>query len=90
LTLTAPPTVANGVARLAVEANDGAGRVVRAEYSLNGGAWQPLAPDDGIADGPRERYTFSVMLPAPGSHVVALRVMDANGNSGALRVAVNR
>jgi sugar lactone lactonase YvrE len=84
------PLVRNGVAEINVEANDDKGRIVRAEYSLDGGAWQPLAPDDLIADGPRERYTLNIALPAPGEHIIALRVQDANGNSGALRVAVKK
>ena len=90
LTLAAPPTVTDGTARLAVDANDGTGRIARGEYSLDGGAWQPLAPDDAIADGPRERYTCNVKLPAPGEHIIALRVQDANGNVGVLRVPVRR
>lgn len=90
LSLVNLPLVRNGIAEISVDANDNTGRIVRGEYSLDGGAWQPLAPDDRIADGPRERFTFSVTLPASGEHIIALRVQDANGNIGVIRVTVKK
>ena len=46
--------------------------------------------DDGISDGPNERYTIDVPLPAPGEYAVTLRVFDSQGNAGNARVIVRR
>ena len=88
LSLVNLPLVRNGIAEISVDANDNAGRIVRAEYSLDGGAWLPLAPEDRIADGPRERFAFTVALNSAGEHSIALRVQDANGNVSVIRVPV--
>ena len=66
-----------------------AGKIKRADFSVDGGPWTPLFPDDGIADSGHERY--SVTLPVVrGEHTVSLRAFDSSGNVGTLSVTVRR
>jgi len=76
-------------ARVTFVANDRGSFITRAEYSVNGGDWQPVYPDDGISDGPDERYTVSVSV-RPGEHLITLRVFDATGNIGNARAVVKK
>ncbi len=57
---------------------DGTGSAIdRAEWSRDGGEWTPLAPEDGILDGPVESFTIPA---AGGNHLVIVRVADAHHN----------
>jgi sugar lactone lactonase YvrE len=87
-----PPTVTPGTINArgaAFSATDRASYIVRAEYSINGGEWQTIFPDDGIPDSPTENFTVEVPQ-APGEYVVTLRVFDVNRNSGNARATVKR
>jgi sugar lactone lactonase YvrE len=93
-----PPTVTpagtaqvNGDrARVTFDATDSASYLTRAEYSINGGDWMTVYADDGISDGPHERYTVEIPLPTPGEYAVTIRVYDVNGNAGNARVVVRK
>lgn len=87
--LGAPQVTANS-ARVTFDAMDAASYLTRAEYSVNGGDWQPAIAEDGISDSPRERYSFDVALPAAGEYVVTVRVYDVNANAGNARVVIRR
>ncbi|MDM7922551.1 MAG: hypothetical protein QUS14_09660 [Pyrinomonadaceae bacterium] len=76
--------------RAAFTASDRSGYIVRAEYSINGGPWKAVFAEDGISDGPEERYTVDATLPAAGEYTVTLRVFDSVGNVGSARVVVRR
>jgi hypothetical protein len=56
--------------------------VARAEGAVNADRWRLLAPEDGLLDSPRERFTLRVPKP-PGPGVVSLRAVDSAGNVGA-------
>ncbi|MBA2379122.1 MAG: hypothetical protein H0V76_06070 [Blastocatellia bacterium] len=84
------PQVIGDRARVVFSASDRSSYLVRAEYSVNGGEWQAVAADDGISDGPNERYTVDVSLPGIGSHSITLRVFDSAGNIGNARAVVRR
>lgn len=87
-----PPTVIPGAVsgtRVMFTATDKASYLVRAEYSINGGEWKTVFPDDGISDSPTENYTIDVGR-APGEQVVTLRVFDVNRNSGNARQVLKR
>jgi hypothetical protein len=76
--------------RVVFEASDASSYLTRAEYSIDGGEWQAVYSDDGISDGPRERYTIDTVLRNPGEYSITLRVFDANGNAGNARVLVRK
>ncbi len=84
------PQIADGKARLVFAAADKWGYIVRAEYSVNGGEWKAVYADDGISDGPEEKYSFDVVMPLPGEYSITLRAFDAAGNAGNARIVVRR
>ena len=88
VTSSEAPTVTGGRARIVFSAADKSSYLTRAEYSVNGGDWLTVYADDGISDGPSERYTVEVPLTAAGEYAVTLRVFDSQGNVGNARVVV--
>ncbi|MEP6717705.1 MAG: hypothetical protein ABJB21_01110 [bacterium] len=81
------PASTGAVTRFDVD--DATGKIKRTDFSVDGGPWTPLFPDDGIADSGHERY--SVPLPAVrGEQTVSLRAFDSSGNVGTLSVTVRR
>ena len=76
----------NGEIPFAVE--DSTSRILRAEFSVDGGPWMPVYPDDGIPDGLRERFVVRVPNLNPGEHVVALRAADSSANSGSGKLTI--
>ena len=78
-------------------ADDSFSPIRRAEYSLDAGDWQFVAPVGELSDARAENYDFNVPLAAadsarkkadPAEHVVAVRVYDRFNNVGAAKVLV--
>lgn len=90
VTVSGTPAVSGNSARFVFFATERSSYISRAEYSVNGGEWRAAAPDDGIADGPEERFTIDIPLTAPGEYAVTLRVFDAAGNTGNARAVARR
>jgi hypothetical protein len=90
VTAVGAPQVSGTGSRVVFAATDSSSYLSRAEYSVNGGEWMTVYADDGISDGPNERYTIDVPLAASGEYAVTLRVFDSQGNSGNARVVVRR
>jgi hypothetical protein len=86
VTESGPRMLASGRIAIAFKATDTSSFISRAEYSVDGGNWQPIYPEDGIADGLTER--FIVDVPSGTSSSLTIRVYDANGNSAAYRVTL--
>jgi hypothetical protein len=84
------PQVSGERVRVTFEASDVSSYISRAEYSIDGGEWQAIYPEDGISDSAKERYTFEIMLKNAGEYSVTLRVFDQGGNAGNARVLVRR
>ncbi len=84
------PQVNGDIARVVFDASDTGSYIARAEYSVNGGPWIPVYPDDGISDGPKERYTVEIPVKSPGEYAVTIRVFDVNSNAGNTRAIVRR
>jgi sugar lactone lactonase YvrE len=79
-----------GSTRAIFEVDDATGKIKRADFSLDGAAWVPLFPEDGIADSGHERYLVDLPALAPGEHTVSLRAFDGSGNVGTLSVTLRR
>jgi hypothetical protein len=77
-------------ARVAIEVTDSTGMVKHADFSVDGGAWRSIFPDDGIADSPRERFTLDLPIEGAGEHTISLRAFDSNGNIGSIRLVVRK
>lgn len=75
--------------RVVFEAADSASFVKNAEMSLDGLDWQTVFADDGISDSSNERFTLEVPV-SPGEHTISLRVFDASGNIGSIRISAKR
>ena len=56
------PVVNGDIGRVTFAVSDKASYLTRAEYSVNGGDWQPVYADDGISDSPDERYTVEIPI----------------------------
>lgn len=90
VTASGAPQITANSAQVVFIASDRSSYLRRAEYSVNGGEWLTVYADDGISDGPEERYTIQIPLPAAGEYAITLRVFDSQGNSGNARVVVRK
>lgn len=90
VTVSGTPVVTGDKARASFDAVDSSSYITRAEYSVNGGEWKPVYADDGIADGPRERFTVEIAVPTSGEFTVTLKVFDLNANSGNARILLKK
>lgn len=84
------PRISGETVSVVFEATENSSFINKAEYSVNGGEWQPVYADDGISDGQKERYSFNVILKNAGDYSITLRVFDTNGNAGNARVQVKK
>jgi WD40 repeat protein len=102
---TTPPIVSGLEAHLAsgkihttFTATDATSPVTHAEYSIDAGRWQYVAPVGGIADSLTERFEFDAPLPHPppdadapvdsGEHVIAIRLFDRYDNAVTVKAVV--
>jgi hypothetical protein len=76
--------------RVVFSVDDATGKVKKADASLDGSAWIPVFPEDGIADSGHEVYAVDFSSLAPGEHTISLRSFDSSGNVGTLSVTVKR
>ncbi len=84
------PQLTGDKARFVFDAVDTGSYLTRAEYSVNGGLWVTLYADDGISDGPNERYTVEIPVKTPGEYAVTIRVFDVNSNAGNVRAVIKK
>ena len=88
--VTGQPQVTRDSVRVVFAVDDATGKVKKADASLDGAAWTPVFPDDGIADSGHEIYSVEFGSLAPGEHTISLRTFDSSGNIGTLSVTVRR
>ena len=80
-----PPTIATeilrqgGTIRLGVHVRDARSAIQKVEYSIGGGSWQLIAPVDGLADSPDERYEIPIANEADAARIM-IRATDVLGN----------
>jgi hypothetical protein len=82
------PRVNGANVEVVFRASDATSIIRRAEYQVDGGAWKAVFPADGIADSKREEFRVTAPVIDGKSHVVALRVFDANANVGSAQAAI--
>ena len=90
VTAVGAPQITGDRARMMFTATDQGSYLNRAEYSVNGGEWRVVYAEDGISDGPEERYTVEIRVPDQKEYTVTLRVFDASGNAGNARAVVKK
>jgi hypothetical protein len=59
---------------------DADSRIAGIEYSIDGGDWAQVFPDDGLYDQSSEPFRISVSDLAPGEHTVTVRASDQDRN----------
>jgi hypothetical protein len=87
---TGEPQIARDGVRVVFSVDDATGKVKKADASLDGGAWVPVFPEDGIADSGHEVYMVEFGQLGPGEHTISLRSFDSSGNAGTLSVTIKR
>ncbi|MBL8124273.1 MAG: hypothetical protein KIT61_01675 [Pyrinomonadaceae bacterium] len=90
VTVIGTPQISGNKAKVMFAASDKSSYIARAEFSVNGGDWQVVYAEDGISDGPDERYNVEIPVESTGDYSVTLRVFDAGGNIGNARAMVKR
>ena len=80
------PSIAGQTAEVVFDATDATSRIVRGEYSVDGGAWQLIFPVDGIADSAHETFKVRIAFDKPGEHLIAFRCADSSSNVGSAKV----
>jgi flavin-binding protein dodecin len=66
-------------------ARDASMAIERAQYSLDGGEWILLAPDETVSDALVEHYNIGLPSVPPGEHTIAVRAYDRFENVGSAK-----
>ena len=88
--VTGQPQVTGDTVRVVFSVDDATGKVKKADASIDGAAWVPVFPEDGIADSGHEVYAVEFGQLGPGEHTISLRTFDGSGNIGTLSVSIRR
>ncbi|MGE5178016.1 MAG: two-component regulator propeller domain-containing protein [Bacteroidota bacterium] len=65
---------------------DADSRIGQIEYSVDGGDWVQIFPDDGIYDQRSESFHIQIRNLAPGEHTVTVRASDQDRNVAIAKV----
>lgn len=76
--------------RVVFSVDDTTGKIRKADASIDGAAWTPVFPDDGIADSGHEVYSVDFNVAGAGEHTISLRAFDTSGNIGTFSITVKR
>jgi len=74
--------VKNGRVTVRTVVVDAVGPLTSAVYSVDGGDFEMVAPDDGLLDGPGESLTIRLGAVPPGAHTITVKVTDEGENAG--------
>ena len=80
---------AGGGVDVNVDAQDSTSALRRAEWSIDAGAWTPLAPVSGVLDSPSEQFRFHIAAVPAGEHLLVVRVADSGNNTGLAKVVLH-
>jgi hypothetical protein len=84
------PAVSGNLIEIMFDATEATSRIVKGEYSIDGGPWKLVFPVDGLADSTKESFKVKVTFDKSGEHVIAFRCSDASANVGTSKVTVMR
>jgi hypothetical protein len=87
--MTQPQVIKESV-RVVFTVDDATGKIRKADASIDGTAWLPVFPEDGIADSGHETYAVEFGALSPGEHTISLRSFDSSGNVGTLSITIRR
>lgn len=80
----------NGKVKLAATAEDELSPIQSVSYSIDGAdQYQASLPDDLIYDSTSEPWGVTIFDLSPGGHVIAVRVIDAKGNTAYRQLIVD-
>lgn len=80
----------NGQVKLTATAGDELSSIQSVAYSIDGAdQYQPSLPDDLIYDSTSEPWGVTISDLSPGGHVIAVRVIDAKGNTAYRQLIVD-
>ena len=80
-----PSGKVSGGHRAYFTARDASTAIERAQYSLDGGDWILLAPDETVSDALVEHYNMGLPSLPPGEHTLAVRAYDRFENVGSAK-----
>jgi len=88
LKLTPGPSKTAGKSSITVSGSaiDAETRITAIEYSVDGGDWIDIFPDDGMFDEKEESFHFEVNDLGPGEHKVTVRASDLERNVATSKV----
>jgi sugar lactone lactonase YvrE len=69
-------------------ARDARSTIDHAEYSVNGGDWVLIDPEDRLSDSPEEKYHFVIDRPSAQEQVIAVRVSDEFDNQAVDKIVI--
>jgi hypothetical protein len=84
------PSANGNSTEVTFEVTDNTSRIVKGEYSIDGGPWRLIFPSDGIADSAKESFKIKVTLDKASEHVVAFRCTDSSYNVGTSKVTLTK
>ncbi len=64
------------------------GRIASAEFAVDGGEWNLIFPEDGIADSAQEEYRIVTPELSTGEHLIGIRASDGDGNTGTTKLVI--
>ena len=59
---------------------DQLGPIAELQWAVNGGSWRQVFPDDQLLDEPTEKFSISLRDLKRGTHLIAVRAVDAAKN----------
>jgi len=72
--------VKSSSAKISFNIKDNLSAIASCKYSINGGKWKIIFPDDLISDTLKEDYTLNLKLEKKGEYTVTFQAFDAENN----------
>jgi len=76
-------------AKIIFNVKDNLSSIVKCKYSVNGGGWKIIFPDDQINDTLKEDYTLTLKLEKKGEYNITFQALDTENNISTASVSFN-